>query len=1059
MGIDPVSLAITVALNAAAMGMAAMRKIEGPRLTDLSVTVADYGTPLNYFRGMRRLEVPCFYAEPIKERKKKRKTKGGKYKDYTYFGTFGVAVADQPIDGVNRIWFDRHLVYDQLTGKSVFELHDGYELDAFMRIYLGTETQDPDPRMLATVEAEEGPGTCPAYLGISYIFFEDIPLEKLGNRFPQVSVEAIRGGTPIWPYVDFGINTARFGLSPDQTRIVANYGSDVDYVYIIDTGTLEATDLILRDPEPNASRYQIAVADDGLFYGFSLDDGNIYAFQDSGGGTLLFDSGPEYAALSVVEVDGTNYVLAGNASGYYSVGAAENLLDDGLQIHTFFADQDGAFWAVCASGTPPINEVVFNRVSLGPGVGRVVVSGLPNQSLGPSGAFHYRTGGLDQFVFWGDGWLYAVDRTTGDILQSVNTGNLQGPDFRNLDLDSETIWSTLKEYRLADLTLIRSLPHDTWFGTANFSTNYAVTYDRGKNALWGVIGNNIHLLYLDRIQNDGVLLSDICSDVAELAGMSSLDFDFSDLNQRIPGYSWSQGPGRDIISPLLEVYDSDIRPHGFLQQGLKRGQAADGTIETEWLVRDGEEPLYRTPITGDSDLPRRIFVTFSDLNAEQQSNTAAAQRNAASVATVREMSIDMTPLAITAAEAQELVERKLRREWLASVKAEARLTPRELLLEPGDVRDLVLDGETLRCRLVQMTIRPNRDIETRWERDAASVNTILAAPGAEAAGRPEPVVYEPVSSQGFVLDIPLVSDLHDQTTPFLYIASGPDAEGAWPGTDFWQSDSGTSSSYVSGWDGVASGEDVTWGTVPGILPETATDIMDEATQVFVDLANGTLESVTEDELLADQTINLALVGSELIQFRDAVLQSDGGYVLQGLIRGVRGTEQYVGSHVAGEHFVFISSVVKRHDMGASEIGDTDFYKVGTLGFNVDDVAAIEVPFTAAANRPYSPAAAELFRDDITGDWAISWTRRTRIGGSTLNGQDVPLGETSESYRVRILDEEDAVVRTIESTVDAATYTQAQQTADWGSGQMHLSVEIVQMSPSLSLEGFPALVSA
>ena len=55
MGIDPVSLAITVALNAAVMGMNAMRKIEGPRITDLSVSTADYGTPLNYVLGISRV--------------------------------------------------------------------------------------------------------------------------------------------------------------------------------------------------------------------------------------------------------------------------------------------------------------------------------------------------------------------------------------------------------------------------------------------------------------------------------------------------------------------------------------------------------------------------------------------------------------------------------------------------------------------------------------------------------------------------------------------------------------------------------------------------------------------------------------------------------------------------------------------------------------------------------------------------------------------------------------------------------------------------------------------
>lgn len=193
MGIDPVSLAITVALNAAVMAANAMRKIEGPRLTDLSATVADYGTPLNYIYGQRRAEVPAMFIEDIKERKKKRKTKGGKYKEYTYFGTWAVAVADHQVSSYLRIWFDRHLVFDaEATGAtSIFDLQEGYELEGSVRFYYGTEDQEPDPRMLATIEAKEGEGMCPAYLGLAYIFFQDIPLEKLGNRYPQVSVEVI----------------------------------------------------------------------------------------------------------------------------------------------------------------------------------------------------------------------------------------------------------------------------------------------------------------------------------------------------------------------------------------------------------------------------------------------------------------------------------------------------------------------------------------------------------------------------------------------------------------------------------------------------------------------------------------------------------------------------------------------------------------------------------------------------------------------------------------------------------------------------------------------------
>jgi hypothetical protein len=229
-----------------------------------------------------------------------------------------------------------------------------------------------------------------------------------------------------------------------------------------------------------------------------------------------------------------------------------------------------------------------------------------------------------------------------------------------------------------------------------------------------------------------------------------------------------------------------------------------------------------------------------------------------------------------------------------------------------------------------------------------------------------------------------------------------------------------------------------------------------------------LVSITQQVFDNDETQNLAAIGShedgwELIQFRDAVLQSASGeyekeYAISGIRRGIRGTEAKVATHQANEMFVFLSSDVKKHTIGASKIGDTDYYDVTTLGFRPDNYDVIVLASTAAAQKPYSPVNITLERDEVDGAWQIRWTRRTRIGGANLDGQDVPLGETSEAYKVRILNGSEAV-RTIETTAEEAYYDSYDQIIDWGSEQTTLSVEIVQMSPTLGIEGYPATASA
>ncbi len=59
---------------------------------------------------------------------------------------------------------------------------------AVWRVHPGTEDQLPDP----FIEALEGPGQSPAYRGVAYVVFEDLPLDSFGNRLPQLSFEVIR---------------------------------------------------------------------------------------------------------------------------------------------------------------------------------------------------------------------------------------------------------------------------------------------------------------------------------------------------------------------------------------------------------------------------------------------------------------------------------------------------------------------------------------------------------------------------------------------------------------------------------------------------------------------------------------------------------------------------------------------------------------------------------------------------------------------------------------------------------------------------------------------------
>jgi hypothetical protein len=98
---------------------------------------------------------------------------GAKVTEYFYSASFAVALCEGPITGIGRVWADGKLL--ALEGVT-------------MRVHLGTEDQEPDPAIAAIMGAD----ATPAYRGVAYVVFEDLPLERFGNRLPQLSFEVFR---------------------------------------------------------------------------------------------------------------------------------------------------------------------------------------------------------------------------------------------------------------------------------------------------------------------------------------------------------------------------------------------------------------------------------------------------------------------------------------------------------------------------------------------------------------------------------------------------------------------------------------------------------------------------------------------------------------------------------------------------------------------------------------------------------------------------------------------------------------------------------------------------
>lgn len=1059
-------LLITAGLMAANMALSMSRKIEGPRLDDLKFTGGDYGAALPDVWGLRRMQVPIFWAEDLKEVKRRRKTKGGKYNEYTYYGTWAVALAGHEIEQVTRVWFDTHLVFD-LTGAGPVTPFDfgesrteklardlsaarGKAGNAYFAIYTGTETQEADERIQATVEAEHGEGSCPAYRGTAYIVFKDIPLEKLGNRIPQVSVEFIgKGAANAYPYETkqsiMGADYANITFSPDFSRVMwINYITQEFEIW--DTA---ARSLMISGVLPVAVDLQqnIGLRSDARFYfldnGFGTQKVLLFAPDGSTYTEVYTTSGfgeQQKRVLVCMDGEGREHWLtvpySTNTTFLYD-GAPLNMADlTGVSWapNHWFTDEDGAIWAVGRDmGTGSTTAYFYCLSGSVDGPDFITVTGLPPHADSISSGVYGLAFDGNIILVWdcggGNDTLFGrIDKATGAMVYYAQPDYLTSttliskiinfpPGFTSL---YEPNPSAITEISLFDFTITRTLDTDLWKGITGPGI-----YDPINHAIlvrdYYVTDKTISWLYLDRVSSDGVTLESIANDIAARVGVS--DYDFTDLDQIVPGWSATQGQASAMLEPLLDAYDSDIRPHGFTVQGIKRTGVSGGTLLTERFVGS---PRYSVRIRQAAELPRSLTISFADRDGDQQPNNTRADRPLEATGARGEKTLDLTTLCLDVDEARNLGDRYFRRMWNERKEISFGLTAQQIALEPADVRTLDLDGETFRARLIKLTIKADDTLDTEWKYDSPSLALLGGATGANFDGRKPEVIAIPLVSKGFVLDVPLLSDADSVTTPVVYLAAAPYGTGTWPGATFFQAIDGEYSEEIAS---VASSSQAVWGYATGALATANPNVWDRGNTVNVKLQVGTLTGTTEATIDASPKTNLALIGDELINFTTATLETDGSYTLSGLKRGRRGTEWAVGTHAARDVFLLLDTA-ETEALGLSEVGTNLSFKAITPGRNESSAFPIDLsPFSGASLKPYAPCHLEAEKSGS--DWVLGWTRRTRVGGSWTSGTSIPLSEASEEYEVEIMDGA-TVKRTVTGlTSPTYTYASADQTTDFG----------------------------
>ncbi|MFZ5964719.1 baseplate multidomain protein megatron [Thalassococcus sp. BH17M4-6] len=547
----------------------------------------------------------------------------------------------------------------------------------------------------------------------------------------------------------------------------------------------------------------------------------------------------------------------------------------------------------------------------------------------------------------------------------------------------------------------------------------------GNDALW-TDGPNYRRGHWITGRISGRTLASVVAEICERVGLTA--YDVSRLHGFVRGYGVSEvTDARRALQPLMLAYGFDaIERGGALVFRMRTGLRAtkidrDALAVTEEI--DGDLSETRGP---EAEMAGRVRLRFVQSDGDHQ---VVAEETVLPDEATHAVAESDVPLALTRAEARQTVERWLSEARLARDTLRFALPPSRLHLGAGDIVTLPgAEGPTLaRIDRVEITeqqlieavrIEPDTYLPSDFPDDGASLRPFTPA-----------VPVDPV-----FMDLPLMTGDEVPHAPHLAIRADP-----WPGS-IAVYDSALDADYALN-QIIAAQASV--GVSQSPMFAAPAGRIDRGPDLQVRMGFGKLAATGDAGLLAGR--NLVAIGDgtpgnwELFQFRDAQLIGPRQWLLSHRLRGQFGTDGIMPEvWPQGSVVVLMDAVPVQIALAAAARGVARHYRIGPARRPLDDPSYTYETHAFDGNglRPYRPA--HLSVRPAGAGLRVDWIRRTRIDGDPWNGPEVPLGEDSEVYLLRVR-QGASVLREVELTAPQWSYTAAMRAADAITGEYEIAV--------------------
>lgn len=1036
---NPMAIQAGFMIGAAIGGVVFPPKTPAPRINDLRLQDSAYGKFIPRVYGLFRVGGNLIWAGQPSQHTSGGKGAGGKGpQQSTVTMSFAIGLCEGPISGVRRIWANGKLIYD-ISNPSNFEAISGSnQMVSNFKVYNGDEAQLPDP----TMESALGVGNVPAHRGMAYVVFNELDLSPWGSYLPSFSFEVITNVAPTYTGVTMSTYTQTpgqdmgqiSGLTPQGATFMSlGYWTNYSGLYV---GQLTPYGSSFTNPFTYTARLTPTNAPNWV--------------AEAGGwadepGMLCPDS--VYGVWGWYRPDGTLMLGAAGLPSWVA-GTGRNYIKSGVWLYATAAIA-GPDWRIVKCSLMPTDSDGF---ALAGQTGQIVASTDPSYCvllLGVTSAYLYA---VDVSAETTRGSIYQFDANT---LALVNTwpgstldSKLAGGSSCGHVVDDRHIYmyggSRLYVFDAVSGVITKLAEGVTGLPFAPsmmqvVSPGY-ILFGYGANS--SATFSYLQLGYATTT-DASVPLSTVVADICARAGLSPSQYDVSQLTDRVIGYAiTTNATPRDNLAALMAAYFFDVTDSDGKLKFVKRGGAAVGTFAYADLGAStaiGDDTNI-TPIEvirlQEIDLPKSLALTYIGAHSDYHPGTQTAFRT--TTLSNKESAANLA-VVLTDDQAMQKAQSLLWATWLAREQFTFQTPLSYLKYEPNDVVTLEGDGVSYTVRLTSVSYDGQGVLKWGAVSELPAVYTSTAVGAPPAGFTPQPIAYAGATALA-VLDVPPLRD--QDATPGLYLGACGYAD-SWPGCIVEISRDGLSFT-----DLVAISQASVIGTVLGVLPNfTGGNQPDELSTVTVSVLSGSLSSVTYANFLAGA--NAAVIGDEIVFFRNATLTAANTYQLSGFVRGVAGTDWAMTTHGNGDRFVFLDpSKIVAAGINSSDLGTTLYFEARLANINGTQPGPKQT--LVPVNERVQPLGPVMFRalkgsDASTSDISLFWTRRARVNAAWRNGTDVPLDQQTESYTLTIKSGSTVKRTVIVTAAQTYVYTAANITADGFSSGNTISFSIYQNS--------------